>query len=137
MTKSYARILQDSGLRPTPQRVAVFEYLDTHRTHPSADAIYEALLPTYPSFSRTTIYNTLKALMQAGLIRVVTIDPNEQHFDGNPLDHGHCRCEVCGKLTDFIIPDGRIADLLPDGFSVSRSDVFFTGRCRECSPSSV
>ncbi len=132
MNTRYAEILQQHGVRPTPQRLAVYEYLDTHRTHPAADAIYEALLPTYPSFSRTTIYNTLKVLMQAGLIRVVTIDPNEQHFDGNPADHGHCRCESCGKLMDFSIPADRIADLIPDGFSVSRRDVFFTGQCQEC-----
>lgn len=132
MKKTYADILQENGVRPTPQRLAVYEYLDTHRTHPAVDAIYEALLPTYPSFSRTTIYNSLKVLMEAGLIRVVTIDPNEQHFDGNPDDHGHCRCETCGRLFDFAIPSDRVKDLIPEGFSVKQQDVFFTGRCRDC-----
>ncbi len=131
-TFDYATMLQAHGVRPTPQRLAVYQYLDTHRTHPNADAIYEALLPDYPTFSRTTIYNSLKVLMEAGLVRVVTIDPNEQHFDGNPADHGHCRCERCGKMLDFDIPAETIAALVPDGFSVSRQDVFFTGRCEEC-----
>lgn len=128
----HAKTLQERGLRPTAQRLAVYEYLLTHRTHPSAEAIYEALLPVYPSFSRTTIYNSLKALMQAGLIRVVTIDPQEQHFDGDAADHGHCRCDKCGRLFDFPFPADRIAELIPDGFAVTRQDVFFTGLCKDC-----
>ena len=131
---AYAQVLQQNGVRPTPQRLAVYQYLDTHRTHPNADAIYEALVKDYPTFSRTTIYNSLKALMEAGLVRVVTIDPNEQHFDGDPADHGHCRCEQCGRLLDFAFPADVIAALIPDGFAVSRQDVFFTGVCRECQP---
>lgn len=130
--QTHAMRLQEHGVRPTPQRLAVYEYLLTHRTHPSAEAIYEALLPMYPSFSRTTIYNSLKALMQAGLIRVVTIDPLEQHFDGDAADHGHCRCEKCGRLFDFDIPSELIAALIPDGFAVTQQDVFFTGRCLDC-----
>lgn len=132
MMQSCAKKLQEHGVRPTPQRLAVYEYLLTHRTHPSAEAIYEALLPVYPSFSRTTIYNSVKALMQAGLIRVVTIDPLEQHFDGDAADHGHCRCEICGRLFDFEFPAERIADWAPDGFAVTQQDVFFTGQCKDC-----
>ncbi len=132
MNTDHVKLLQEHGVRPTAQRLAVYEYLLTHRTHPSADAIYEALLPQYPSFSRTTIYNSLKALMQAGLIRVVTIDPMEQHFDGDAADHGHCRCERCGQLFDFTFPAQSIADCIPDGFAVKRQDVFFTGLCKAC-----
>ncbi|MBR5134308.1 MAG: transcriptional repressor [Clostridia bacterium] len=131
-TADHAARLQAHGVRPTPQRLAVYEYLLTHRTHPSADAIYEAISPVYPTFSRTTIYNSLKALMDAGLIRVVTIDPLEQHFDGDAADHGHCRCQQCGRLFDFEIPAKTIADLIPDGFRVSQQDVFFTGLCKDC-----
>ncbi len=131
-TAVHAKRLQDRGVRPTPQRLAVYEYLLTHRTHPSADAIYEALLPAYPSFSRTTIYNSLKALLQAGLIRVVTIDPFEQHFDGDTATHGHCRCSRCGTLLDFDVSESLLVSLAPDGFCIDRQDVFFTGVCKAC-----
>ncbi len=131
-TPAHALALQERGVRPTPQRLAVYEYLLTHRTHPTADAIFEALLPRYPSFSRTTIYNSLKVLMQAGLVRVVSIDPTEQHFDGDAKDHGHCRCEKCGRLFDFPVSSEAITNLIPDGFTVNQQDVFFTGTCRDC-----
>ena len=131
-TNDHAKRLQERGLRPTPQRLAVYEYLLSHQTHPTADTIYEAVLAQYPSFSRTTIYNSVKALMDAGLVRVVTIDPLEQHFDGNPADHGHCRCERCGQLLDFEMPEDLLAALVPEGFSVQQQDIFFTGVCKAC-----
>lgn len=131
-TADHAALLQAHGVRPTPQRLAVYEYLLAHRTHPSADAIYEAISPVYPTFSRTTIYNSLKALMEARLIRVVTIDPLEQHFDGDAADHGHCRCQTCGRLFDFDIPADAIESLVPDGFCIAQQDVFFTGTCKDC-----
>ena len=134
-TNDHAKRLQERGLRPTPQRLAVYEYLLSHRTHPTADTIYEAVLAQYPSFSRTTIYNSVKALMDAGLVRVVTIDPLEQHFDGNPADHGHCRCERCGQLLDFEMPEDLLAALVPEGFSVQQQDIFFTSVCKACQAS--
>lgn len=78
-----ADILQERGIRATQQRLAVYEYLLLHPVHPTADMIFTALTPRYPSFSRTTIYNTLHTLVEAGLIREVNIDPQEQRFDGN------------------------------------------------------
>lgn len=135
-TTMHAKRLQEHGVRPTPQRIAVYEYLLTHRTHPTADTIYEALLPAYPSFSRTTIYNSLRVLLEAGLIRVVTIDPLEQHFDGDTATHGHCRCDRCGTLYDFDVPETLLVSLAPDGFCIARQDVFFNGLCKACQASS-
>ena len=96
-----ADILQERGVRATQQRMAVYDYLLLHPIHPTADMIFTALTPRYPSFSRTTIYNTLHTLVDAGLIREVNIDPQEQRFDGNPSDHGHFRCRHCGEIFDF------------------------------------
>ena len=50
-----AETLQAHGVRATQQRVAVYEYLLLHPIHPTADMIFTALLPRYPTFSRTTI----------------------------------------------------------------------------------
>jgi len=58
-----AEYLTSCGVRPSPQRVAVMEYLMTHHTHPTVDAIYAALSGTMPTLSRTTVYNTLKLLV--------------------------------------------------------------------------
>ncbi len=124
--------LRQSGLCPTQQRIAVYEYLIQHRTHPTADTVYRALAETYPTLSRTTVYNTVHALAKAGLIRVVTIDADEQHFDAGIEDHGHFRCSECGKLYDFSLTADTVHPLLPDGFSVGTWDVYMTGICPHC-----
>ena len=109
-----ADILQERGVRATQQRMAVYDYLLLHPIHPTADMIFTALTPRYPSFSRTTIYNTLHTLVDAGLIREVNIDPQEQRFDGNPSDHGHFRCRHCGEIFDFD-PERSAPRPLPPG----------------------
>ena len=52
--QNLAATLSAHGVRPTQQRIAVFDYLLTHHTHPSADTIYNALSREYPVFSRTS-----------------------------------------------------------------------------------
>ena len=124
--------LRQNGLCPTQQRIAVYEYLIRHRTHPTADTVYRALEKEHPSLSRTTVYNTVRALAKAGLIRVVTIDADEQHFDADALDHGHFRCSECGTLYDFPLTTDTVRPLLPDGFTVNLWDVYTTGICPNC-----
>ena len=131
-TKQQMQALAEKGLRPTPQRLAVYDYLLRHHTHPTADTIYRALLPRYPAFSRTTVYNSVKALCEAGLIRLVGIDPEEQRFDGNPQNHGHFRCRGCGRILDFALPEDFLQNLCPSGCKTTVQDVFLHGLCPAC-----
>ena len=124
--------LRQHGLCPTQQRLAVYEYLYEHRTHPTVDAVYQALLKEHPSLSRTTVYNTMHALAAVGLIRVVTIDPEEQHFDAGVEDHGHFRCSQCGTVYDFPLTADTVRPLLPNGFSVATWDIYTNGVCPHC-----
>ena len=132
--QNLAAMLSAHGVRPTQQRIAVFDYLLTHHTHPSADTIYNALSREYPVFSRTTIYNSLNTLLEARLIRAVTITPEEQRFDGNTSDHGHFRCLSCGEIFDFEVDPAVIRSFCPSGFREEQSNLFFTGRCPRCLP---
>ena len=124
--------LRQHGIGPTPQRLAVYGYLLEHRTHPTADDVYQALSREYPTMSRTTVYNTLRALSGAGLLRVVTIDAEQQHFDAETKGHGHFRCSSCGTLFDFPLPPGLEKPLLAEQFETERMDVYATGICPAC-----
>ncbi len=135
VNQNLAAVLSAHGVRPTQQRIAVFDYLLTHHTHPSADTIYNALSKEYPVFSRTTIYNSLNTLLEAKLIRAVNILADEQRFDGNTKDHGHFRCLSCGEIYDFDISGDMLQGLCPSGFLGEQGDVFFTGHCPRCLPS--
>lgn len=126
-----AEALRAHGIQPTQQRIAVYRYLLEHRTHPTADTVYHALSAEYPTMSRTTVYNTMRALFGAGLLRIVTIDAEEQHFDADTADHGHFRCMKCGSLFDFSLPTDAAA-MAPTGYKTEIFDVYATGVCPLC-----
>lgn len=124
-----ARKLSGCGLRPTPQRVLIYEYLLTHPTHPTAETIYKEIGGTFPTFSKTTVYNTLAALALQGLIRVVRVEDGELRYDGTVRDHGHFKCTCCGGVFDFDMPETR--PNLP-GARVDSIDLYVTGVCKKC-----
>lgn len=126
-------ILTSHGVRPTQQRAEVYHYLLTHPVHPSADTIYKALSAKYPVFSRTTIYNSLNVLVDAGLVRIINIRAGEQHFDANTENHGHFLCLKCEEIFDFEIHRDVIAKLCPTGYHPVKGDVYITGTCKNCS----
>ena len=131
-TQALADALRERGISPTQQRIAVDSYLLAHRTHPTADTVYQALCEDYPTMSRTTVYNTMRALFRAGLLRIVTIDAEEQHFDADTADHGHFRCTQCGELFDFDLPTDTMRQCAPSGFQTALFDVYATGLCPRC-----
>jgi Fur family peroxide stress response transcriptional regulator len=59
--------LKRAGLKLTPQRIAIVRELDGDETHPTAQELYERLLPAFPTMSFATVYNTLAALERAGV----------------------------------------------------------------------
>lgn len=124
-----ARRLSEAGLRPTPQRVLVYEYLLTHPTHPTADVIYRDVSEKLSTFSRTTVYNTLSALVARGLVRVVRVEDGELRYDGTLRDHGHFKCTRCGGVFDFDMPE-QIP--LPPGARVDSIDLYLSGICKNC-----
>ncbi len=136
MTKQQiSDVLRSHGVCPTQQRVAVYEYLLNHRTHPTADTIYHALVQESPTFSRTTVYNSAKALAAAGLIRVITIDAEEQRFDAGVENHGHFRCTHCNEVFDFPVSEESVTALSPASFEGNTWDVYVTGVCPHCQAS--
>lgn len=130
--KQMAALLTDRGVRPTAQRLAVYEYLYQHRTHPSADVVYEALIQTHPTFSRTTVYNSLHALVKAGLVLELAMDTEERHYDADTALHGHFHCRTCGEIADFPLDEAIVQKLMPHGFSVEGQGIYFSGQCPVC-----
>ncbi len=118
------------GFRATPQRIAVFDYVYNNRTHPDVLEIYENVLKENPAFSKTTVYNALKALAESGLLKTVNIDGQRVRYDANTEFHGHFLCEKCGKIYDF--ETGNIDFKVPQGFVVNNKDVYYGGVCPCC-----
>jgi Fur family peroxide stress response transcriptional regulator len=125
--------LKDAGVRPSTARVSVLRYLQGERNHPTADRIYNDLLPALPGLSRTSVYNTLNTLMAAGLARPLTTDGTEMRYDATIEDHGHFKCDDCGAVYDIDVDMTCVRAKGLKGFDVRRRDVILRGSCPECS----
>lgn len=130
--KEITEIFNSHNVRPTQQRIAVYRFLLMNPIHPSADTIYTAISKKYPALSRTTVYNSLNSLLEAGLIRCVTIRSDEKRFDSTVADHGHFYCKSCGNVYDFDVDSEVVHTLSPDGYKCIQEDIYFTGFCPEC-----
>src|SRR2546429_3635988 len=95
------RSLADSALRSTPQRYAVIAFLMGQAGHPTAAEIFEAVNRVDPRSSRATIYNNLRDLVQAGLVREVAMDGRAARFDAIGMRHHHLICDRCGNVEDM------------------------------------
>ena len=69
--KSVIEYLSDHGIKASVQRIGVMRYLMEHLTHPSVEEIHGALQGKIPTLSKTTVYNTLRLLVEQGAQEVV------------------------------------------------------------------
>ena len=125
-----AEILLQHDIRPSLTRVLIYDYLRQHRTHPTADEIYTSLSHQVPTLSKTTVYNTVKLLTAAGIIKMITIEEQKARFDACTDLHGHFLCTGCGTVFDF--DTAQPDDQLPEGFEVATQEVYYTGVCQHC-----
>jgi Fur family iron response transcriptional regulator len=116
--------LLSGGLR---QRVALAELLvgDGENRHVTAESLYAASVGSGEKVSLATVYNTLRAFCEAGLMQEVTVDGHRSYFDTRMDDHPHFYWEDRGELTDAPAEELKIMGLpaAPDGTEVSRVDV--------------
>ena len=119
--------LGDAGLRPTRQRVSLASLLvgDGQHRHVTAESLFEASLATDDKVSLATVYNTLRAFCDAGLMQEVTVDGSKSYFDTNMSDHPHFYWEDTAELTDAPADQLRFAGLpeAPEGAEISKIDV--------------
>lgn len=97
-------MLKESGVRMTPQRHAILDFLMSSMNHPTADEIYKALEMTFPNMSVATVYNNLRVFKEAGLVSELTYGDASSRFDANMKQHYHIICRECGQITDFEYP---------------------------------
>ena len=125
---------ESAALRPTAQRYAVLEFLAEHAVHSTAGEIFRAVNRNDPRASRATVYNNLRSLARAGLVREVMSEGKAARFDANLRPHHHFICERCGTVEDiswFDLPISAGRSAL-GGRDVSKYEVVFRGACVRC-----
>lgn len=131
--------LRKLGLKLTLQRVAVVREIADDCSHPTAQELFERLQPAMPSMSFATVYNTLDALVSAGLCTPRALSPGATRFDPNTAPHHHAVCDGCGLVIDLPIADAEPRSTraarpahVPQGFAVRTVEQVVRGSCAAC-----
>ena len=124
--------LKKKNIKPSYQRMKIFEYLTEMRNHPTVDEIFKDLVKEIPTLSKATIYNTLDLFKRSELARVVTIENNETRYDSEVSIHGHFKCENCGRIFDFPVDEEFLSYDTLENFKITEKNVYFKGICSRC-----
>ncbi len=130
-----AATLRGAGLRVTAPRIATLEAVTGH-PHSHADTIWEKVRTKLGAVSRQAVYDVLKALTEAGLVRRVHLDGRGFHYEVQTGDnHHHLICTSCGRFMDIPCSKGDAPCMTPEqthGFTVEIAEVLYKGLCSDC-----
>ncbi len=119
--------LVGAGLRPTRQRVALAELLvgDGRHRHVTAESLFDSAKKNGDAVSLATVYNTLRAFCDAGVLQEITVDGSKSYFDTNTHDHPHFFWEDESRLSDAPSDQLVIQQLpeAPEGVEIASVDV--------------
>jgi Fur family peroxide stress response transcriptional regulator len=133
--KLIQRSLESGGLRCTPQRYAVMAFLLESNRHPTAAEIFEGVNLLDPRSSKATVYNNLRDLVQAGLVREVAVEGRAARFDAKGARHHHFICDRCGSVEDLEWYEVAKPAARSLGKRVVREcELIFRGLCTKCAP---
>jgi Fur family peroxide stress response transcriptional regulator len=129
--------LRASGMRVTPQRMAICEILARSKEHPSAQAIFEQIMPRFPTMSLATVYNTLDALTSLGAINELgDAGDGTAHYDADLSPHVNLACISCHRVIDLPSTHIQAVELEVEetsGYHLLGARVLYYGLCPECS----
>ncbi|MBM7711661.1 Fur family transcriptional regulator [Enterococcus xiangfangensis] len=127
--------LKASGVRITPQRYAILEYLIQYRSHPTADEIFRSLESRFQNMSVATVYNNLRKFVEIGIVQEMNYGDAASRFDYTNKQHYHAICTECGKIVDFFYPgleDVEMASSKLTGYQVNKHRLEVYGLCPDC-----
>jgi Fur family peroxide stress response transcriptional regulator len=121
------------NMKLTPQRIAILNFMKGNTSHPSAEDIYKAVQKEFPTMSFATVYNTVEALKNKGILRELKIDSNKKRYDPDCSTHHHLICTKCKKVVDVVKNFKlNLSEDLIDGFELTGNSIEFFGLCRNC-----
>lgn len=130
------RLLQEQGIKPSAQRVAIARFVLSTDRHPTAEQVLAEVRRDFPMVSRATVYNSIRLFVEKGLLRVHQLEGGGAVCDANTDLHHHFIDEDTGEIVD--VPwdalDVRRVDQLA-GLDVASWMVVMRGRrCHDTSP---
>ncbi|MBK1787689.1 Fur family transcriptional regulator [Prauserella cavernicola] len=135
-TTDYERMLRGVSLRVTRPRVAVLSAVHGH-PHADTDSIIGAVRADLGEVSHQAVYDVLRALTTAGLLRRIQPLGSVARYESRVGDnHHHVVCRSCGAIADVDCAVGPAPCLTASndhGFAIDEAEVIYWGRCPTCS----
>ena len=130
------QMLRDADLRVTRPRLAVLGAVHT-LPHADTDALIGAARRELPDVSHQSVYDGLRALTYAGLVRRIQPAGSVARYEARVGDnHHHLVCRSCGSITDVDCAVGEAPCLTAaddHGFVIEQAEVVYWGLCPTCS----
>jgi Fur family ferric uptake transcriptional regulator len=134
-TSDFERMLRGVALRVTRPRVAVLSAVHGH-PHADTDSILGVVRANLGEVSHQAVYDVLRALTAAGLIRRIQPAGSVARYESRVGDnHHHVVCRSCGAIADVDCAVGYTRCLTASddhGFTIDEAEVIYWGLCPEC-----
>ena len=128
-------MLREVALRVTRPRVAVLSAVHGH-PHADTDSIIGVVREDLGEVSHQAVYDVLRALTAAGLVRRIQPPGSVTRYESRVGDnHHHVVCRSCGAIADVDCAVGYIPCLTAAddaGYEIDEAEVIYWGRCPEC-----
>ena len=132
------QLLRGAALRVTRPRLAVLGAVHAH-PHADTDSIIRAARGDLPDVSHQAVYDVLRVLTDAGLVRRIQPAGSVARYEARVGDnHHHMVCRSCQDIVDVDCATGSAPCLTASadhGFAVDEAEVIYWGRCPTCSTS--
>jgi len=130
------QLLRGAALRVTRPRVAVLTAVYEH-PHADTDSIIGVVRANLGDVSHQAVYDVLRALTDAGLLRRIQPSGSVARYESRVGDnHHHVVCRACGSISDVDCAVGTTPCLTASddhGFSIDEAEVIYWGMCSTCS----
>ena len=138
-TSDYERMLRGATLRVTRPRLAVLTAVHDH-PHADTDSIIGVVRKDVGEVSHQAVYDVLRALTAAGLVRRIQPSGSVARYESRTGDnHHHIVCRSCGVVADVDCAVGTTPCLTASddhGFAIEEAEVVYWGLCPDCSTAS-
>lgn len=129
--------IRAAGLRRTDQRDLILDIFLETEEHLTSEALHGLVVKADPTVGLTTVYRTLKLLIEAGLAREVRFGDNKTYYEHhyNHEHHDHMICTECGKVIEFYSPEiESLQDQMAGnfGFKPTHHSLRMWGVCADC-----
>jgi Fur family transcriptional regulator, stress-responsive regulator len=128
-------MLRRAALRVTRPRLAVLTAVQDH-PHVDTDSIISLVRADLGDVSHQAVYDVLRALTAAGLVRRLQPMGSVARYEGRAGDnHHHVVCRSCGAIVDVDCAVGYTPCLTAadhSGYEIDEAEVIYWGRCPEC-----